>query len=609
MNYFTTQVSNRLVHNDPSLTELSIRRFPLTSISSEEIASIIRSLQQNTTVKSVDISIPTIPHNWDDTDITAIEENENIPCNRCGNTYEYLFDTISTNSVVDSLTIRDIKSDDAWVALSNGMKLNTSIRDLTLGNTSNIWNLELSLVACQSLKEILLYGRNLQCLRLKSFSIPTFPCLEEICAGLDQCTQLRELVFHSIECNQLAMIISAITQSRSPLQKLTFIDCDFEFEHNENPDHKKIHPLMRMLSDASTLRELRINECKISCNIVHAICRGIEKNSTIELLDLAGCDLISGVGKSLSDMLRVNKSLLHLYLEENILGDQGISFLAAGIEANTSLQSLDLKANHFTENGCEHIVKSLKASCCPLRSLTISNNPINDLGAEFLGEALGENNSLECVDLHDCLIGDIGFEHICQGLASNASLKDINLSNNCCKRGHHISDMLSRNTVLESIDMSSCHISDETLGQLLRSLSQGTNTSLKSLYISFNAFANRGANAIAHMLLGGNKLEVVSAQYNAFDSAGLRSIASALSSSFYLTSFYFWNGQLSAKHDANIIHTIDHYLNLNRAGRRAILEQRIGTAIWADIIKRSDSMYGPSSVFNLLCEIPAMMKR
>lgn len=89
---------------------------------------------------------------------------------------------IRVNSTIDSLTIRDIKTDEVWLALCNGMKVNITIRDLTLGNTSNIWNLELSVTACQCLKTILIHGRNLQCLRLKSFTIPRKESAEEICS-------------------------------------------------------------------------------------------------------------------------------------------------------------------------------------------------------------------------------------------------------------------------------------------------------------------------------------------------------------------------------------------------------------------------------------------
>jgi hypothetical protein len=111
------------------------------------------------------------------------------------------------------------------------------------------------------------------------------------------------------------------------------------------------------------------------------------------------------------------------------------------------------------------------------------------------------------------------------------------------------------------------------------------------------------------MLSGRNKLEILSAQYNAFDCDGLRIIATALSTNYYLNSFYYWNGQLSTNHEMVVIDEVDHYLNLNRAGRRAILENRSGTAIWAKIIKGSDLAYGPSSVFHLLREMPVIMNR
>lgn len=89
MNRFTSpaQFSDRLLYNDPLITELSTQCFQLTTITSEEVAVIVKSLQYNTVVKSVGISIPFIPNDWNDTDI-----NENIPCDSGDRTCEYLYD-------------------------------------------------------------------------------------------------------------------------------------------------------------------------------------------------------------------------------------------------------------------------------------------------------------------------------------------------------------------------------------------------------------------------------------------------------------------------------------------------------------------------------------
>ena len=77
----------------------------MSTIPSEDAASIVKSLQNNTIVKSVDISIPFIPHDWNDTGIIAIENNEHLPRHNSGGPYEDLYDMKRVNSTIKSLTI------------------------------------------------------------------------------------------------------------------------------------------------------------------------------------------------------------------------------------------------------------------------------------------------------------------------------------------------------------------------------------------------------------------------------------------------------------------------------------------------------------------------
>jgi Ran GTPase-activating protein (RanGAP) involved in mRNA processing and transport len=603
MNYFTTNISKRLAYNDPSLTDISIRRFPLTSVSSDEIVSIVESLQHNTVVKSLDISIPPTTEDNNETDFSAVEINERIP-NQEEKSFVYLYDMLRTNTAIDTLTVRDVQSDDAWIAISSGIKLNTSIREVTLGNNANLWSTNLSLVACHSLRSLMVGASNMKCLRLKSYSIMDVHCVREICIGLEQNSGLKEIALHSIECDEFPMILESIAKSKARIEKLSIIDCDLCFgvyDHDTNG-----HPFTKLFSDIPTtsLKQLRLTECTIGLEEIAALCEGIKFNSSLQLLDLSGCDLLAEVCRPIADMLCTNTALLHLLMEENIIGDHGAYLLSNGLQLNSNLETLDLKANHITEEGCKYIAGSLMSSRCRLCTMILSENPINDVGAKYLGGALRKNNYLTSLNLGACIIGDIGIECICSGLTSNSTLREINMSNNCCKNGCSVSCMLSTNATLESLDMTSCQISNGTLDQMLRSLAEGTNKSLKNLFLSFNTFANKGAETIADMLLGGNKLETISAQFNSFDANSMRKIVSAMESNLYLKSFHFWNENISTDQDKRLIDEMDHFLALNRAGRRALLVNVSTKTIWANILKRADSIYGPTAVFHLLREMP-----
>ena len=168
--------------------------------------------------------------------------------------------------------------------------------------------------------------------------------------------------------------------------------------------------------------------------------------------------------------------------------------------------------------------------------------------------------------------------------------------------------MLTDNKTLQSLDLSSCHIADNTLQSLLSSLKNGLNTTLKRLILSFNAFGNKGAMHIAEILRKGSKLSTISIQFNAFDSAGLSHIASALTQNTYLKSFFFWNGAKSIEMDDKLKGNLEHLLDLNQAGRRAVTECKATKYLWPYILERADSIYGPDALFYFLRELPELVE-
>lgn len=606
MNYLTTNLSARLARNDPTATEVSVRRLPLTTISAEEITSIVEALQHNTAVKSVDLSIPASSIK---TDYMAVNDNEIIPEQE--ETYSYLVDTLSNNTGIDTLTVRHVESDAAWTALSTGLQRNTSIQEISFGDTTSITATALTTTACEAVRDLLTKTKSIECISLKCFALERKPAMKALCTGIQLNRTMKKLVLQQIESEYLFLLVEALTKSKAPIEKLFIIDCDLDFEEGtgQYSSNRQVHPLTSLMSSTNLkkLRELRITECIVGTTEVAAVCEGMKYNTTVQLLDLTGCDLLADACKPIANMLATNQPLRHLIMQENIIGDYGASLLCQGLAVNCSLTTVDLKANHITGEGCDRLAAALQSSSCRLQSLNLSENDITDLGASALGSMLRENSHLCSLNLDACALSDLGIGALCQGLASNSALKELNLSNNWCKEGGNVANMLSTNTTLESLDLSSCHVSDETLPTMLRSLRDGSNATLKRLFLSFNAFGNAGAGHIADMIMGDSKLSVLGIQFNAFDWTGLRDIAAALAYNTYLQSLFFWNGSTSNDQDCQLLNELDHRLALNKAGRRAITECDVNKPIWADILGRANEVYGPSGLFCLLREIPELM--
>jgi Ran GTPase-activating protein (RanGAP) involved in mRNA processing and transport len=603
MNCLTANLTERLARNDPSVTEVCVRRLPLTSISPDEIVSIVEALQYNTVVKSVDLSIPDASAL--DIDYTAVEDNERIPVYE---SYSYLLDTLNSNTGIDALTVRHVETDAAWTALCTGLQRNSVIQEVSLGNNTSVTATGLSATACEAMQDLLMHTRTIQCLSLKCFELGNRQSVEALCKGVQANQSLQELVLQQIETEHFFLLLEALARTEAPLEKLSIIDCDLNFV--EGIMYGCVHPLTSLVSSTNltTLKELRITESMLGSTEVAALCEGMKINTTVQLLDLSGCDLLADACKPIADMLATNKPLRHLLLRENIIGDHGISLLCQSLAVNSSLETIDFTANHITGEGCARLAVALESPSCHVQSLIVSENAISDEGAAGLGAMLPKNSHLSSLNLDACMISDVGIGALCQGLAFNSSVRELNLSNNWCKAGSHVADMLAANTTLESLDMSSCHIADGTITALLQTLKEGANKTIKQLFLSFNAFGNAGAKQIADMLLGGNKLATLSVQFNAFDMSGLRDIGAALSTNNYLKSLFFWNGSTSIDQDCQLLSDMEHWLALNRAGRCAVTECTTNKPLWADILWRADSVYGPTALFCLLQEMPDLME-
>ena len=101
---------------------------------------------------------------------------------------------------------------------------------------------------------------------------------------------------------------------------------------------------------------------------------------------------------ALSLALRVNTSLTYLDLSENLIDDEGANSLSEALRVNTSLTSLVLRCNLIGEEGAIFLSEALRVNSS-LTSLDLSYNSIDDKGAISLAEALRVNTSLTSLDL------------------------------------------------------------------------------------------------------------------------------------------------------------------------------------------------------------------
>lgn len=127
----------------------------------------------------------------------------------------------------------------------------------------------------------------------------------------------------------------------------------------------------------------------------------MQRNKTLQAMDLRDCDLGRQGGRHIADMLRTNTSLQELALWNTNLRQEGASYILRALHSNGTLQRLDMGGNELGP----------------------------EIGKEA-GEMLKRNTGLVSLDLRNNRLGKGGLLAIAEGVQPNNSLRSLKLSNN-----------------------------------------------------------------------------------------------------------------------------------------------------------------------------------
>ena len=180
----------------------------------------------------------------------------------------------------------------------------------------------------------------------------------------------------------------------------------------------------------------------------------------------------TGVGEEDCAQLALPIDLEVLDIRHNSLSSNSVASIMEGQLQNSTIQELQMKGSHLSEENCVSLSSLLQQSVCQLRELDISGCGIRGEGAVHLGAGLTNNHSLTTLEIMDNSIGDIG--------------------------AAALGDMIRDNTVLETLYMYNCEITSQGFVQLAAGLI--SNTSLKTIWLNGNQCGMEGAKAISYML-------------------------------------------------------------------------------------------------------------
>mmetsp|Transcript_18062 Transcript_18062/g.30467 ORF Transcript_18062/g.30467 Transcript_18062/m.30467 type:complete len:567 (+) Transcript_18062:253-1953(+) len=200
-----------------------------------------------------------------------------------------------------------------------------------------------------------------------------------------------------------------------------------------NIDDEGLQSLLRGIANCRNLVELNLFGNNVITVVGLRALSGFfqSKSCRLESLNLASMGVDDERTIVLATGLTTHKSLKHLNLSQNDIGDEGIAALVSGITAaaNTSLETLNLSRNAFTTAGVRSLSTLIQSERSTLKDLSINDMRIDDDGISILADALTNNTSLESLCLNLDGSTSAGKKTLLRLLCDTSSINNTYLSN------------------------------------------------------------------------------------------------------------------------------------------------------------------------------------
>ena len=135
------------------------------------------------------------------------------------------------------------------------------------------------------------------------------------------------------------------------------------------------------------LNLLSIRDCQVNQQGMVELFQSLQRNGTVERLEVAGIILTPATVAHLSDALSVNTSLLSLHMERTRLRDEGCGALARGLEHTRSLAWINIEHCEIGDPGLQHLRRAMENNQAVIQ-YDLSHNQISSAGLEGLAETL-----------------------------------------------------------------------------------------------------------------------------------------------------------------------------------------------------------------------------
>jgi Ran GTPase-activating protein (RanGAP) involved in mRNA processing and transport len=317
---------------------------------------------------------------------------------------------------------------------------------------------------------------------------------------------------------------------------------------------RAVHSLAFLLSDSAChLTGLYLWHCQLGTDDrIETLCRSLRGNQTINTLGLSYNEIDDLGGIHISDMVSRNHAILKLHLGANNFRLATAGFFGVALGQNSTLQYLDLSRNFLSSHGVWALAVALRGNHS-LRSIDLRHNEVDSEGAEMLCELIAGNSAIVTMRLSGNHFGDNAIAGIAQKLQTNKTLKEIELNEVQLTSTGFIAlcTALENNSTLEKLSVSENRIGAEAMVAFARLLQH--NRALACVTLKECGIGNIGCQHIAGGLALNATLTELDLRRNDIGSDGIALVLEALTGNYSMMKIQSEDNPFMEKSDAREI--------------------------------------------------------
>ncbi|KAJ9457968.1 RAN GTPase-activating protein 1 [Diplonema papillatum] len=247
--------------------------------------------------------------------------------------------------------------------------------------------------------------------------------------------------------------------------------------------------LDRVLAALAALRENACDTISLDGGVMgyldacdaRQLAEGIQANTSVTSLDLSLNRINDSALTVLAGELRQNPRIQSLHLDNNNLTATGVSSLCECLQSNTTLTKLDLSSNAFGDDAAAPLARYLNPAQISRDGTRVASGP-----------------SLVVLHLRCNGITDAGGTELLGALKSNATLQVLHLSGNKLTNASvpTLCDFFAKATPLQELNLANNEFTPEGVEEVSRFVS-GAHTSLVHLGLSTNGKRYKSASLTA----------------------------------------------------------------------------------------------------------------